>query len=97
MNRVGEVLFCRATRQTKTVGPGNWFFHTGQWAACGELSENETGECTVNFYSAPSGKELPSPDLCFPSVKHALQFVSSYFEVPVRQVPPSEFPRPEDL
>jgi hypothetical protein len=93
----GELLFCQAKKQTKTVGPGNWFFHTGSWMTCGEAYQDQRGRWGLNIAYAPLGKELPASIEAFGSLDEALAFMSEFFEVPVRRVRPSQLPKPEDL
>jgi hypothetical protein len=93
----GKILYCHATRQTRTVGPGHWFFHTGQWVACADAGKAEDGKWHVAVYCAPYGKELPKAALSFDSIEEAQQFVSDYFQVPVVKVKPSDFPDPSTL
>ncbi len=96
-NRIGEVLYCHATRQTRTVSPGHWFFHTGQWAQCAEASRAGDGQWHVRICFAPYDKKLPEDSAIFSSIEEAQQFVSEYFDVPVVKVKPSDFPDPKNL
>jgi hypothetical protein len=95
--QIGEILYCHAKRQTRKVGPGHWFFHTGQWAQCAEASRTKDGQWYVHIAFAPYGKRLPGQGKTFQSLDDALLFVSEFFERPVSKVRPSDFPNPDEL
>lgn len=95
--KIGEILYCHATRKTRTVDPGHWFFHTGEWAQCAEASKAEDGQWQVRICFAPHDKKLPEDSAIFNSIEEAQQFVSKYFDVPVVKVKPSDFPDPKNL
>jgi len=97
VTQVGEILYCYAARQTRSVGRGHWFFHTGQWAVCASAGSTKAGEWHGTIYFAPFGKELPEHAMAFRSIEEVQRFVGEYFEVPVKRVKPGEFPRPDDL
>jgi len=92
---VGEILYCHATRQTRWVGPGHWFFHTGQYAQCAAAWKDRHGKWHVQIDWAPSGKQLPDPPPTFGSIEEVTHFVSKFFESEVRKVKPTEFPEPD--
>jgi hypothetical protein len=96
-SQIGEILYCHAKRQTPKVGPGHWFFHTGQWAYCGNAGKAKTGQWCVHIHFAPYGKPLPDEDKTFNSIDDAIKFMSEYFDRPVIKVRPSDFPGPESL
>jgi hypothetical protein len=97
MTNIGGILYCHATQQTPKVGPGHWFFHTGQWAQCAESWEDKDGRWRVRISFAPFGKELPADAAAFGSIEEVQRFVSEYFETTVTKVKPSDMPDPEDL
>jgi hypothetical protein len=96
MTRIGEILYCHATRQTRTVGPGHWFFHTGQWVQCAYAWRERNGKWKAEITLVPRNKQQPD-EATFGSIEEVKRFVSAYFERPVIEVKPSEMPRPEDL
>jgi hypothetical protein len=96
MTKIGKILYCHATRRTRTVDPGHWFFHTGRWAQCAQAWKAKDGQWHVRVDYAPFGKDLPE-EVAFPSIEEVKQFVAEYFEVPVITVKPSDMPAPEDL
>jgi hypothetical protein len=96
MTKSGEILYCHATRQTRKVGPGHWFFHTGQWAQCAEAWNAKDGHWHVRISFTPVSKKLPE-DVAFGSIEEVQRFVSEYFGTRVIKVKPSDFPDPEDL
>jgi hypothetical protein len=91
-----EILYCHATRQTRTVGAGHWFFHTGQWAVCAEAGKAKDGRWHVRLHFAPLGETLPQ-DVSFGSIGEVQRFVGDYFGTTVIKVNPNEFPDPTDL
>jgi hypothetical protein len=97
MTRVSQILYCHSARQTRTVGPGHWFFHTGEWAHCASASRTGEGKWCIKIAFIPRGKSPPDETRAFSSIEEVKRFVSEYFEVLVSEVTPSEFPRPEDL
>ena len=97
MHKPGDILYCHATRQTRTVGPGHWFFHTGQWAACGEAHRDRQGAWHVRLSFAPYGKKIPEGDSTFSSITEVQKFVGEFFGNRVVIVKPTEFPRPDEL
>jgi hypothetical protein len=97
MTRVGHILYCHSARQTRTVGPGHWFFHTGQWAHCASASRTGDGKWYIRIAFIPLGKSPTDETRAFSSIEEVKRFISEYFEVPVALVSPSDFPRPEDL
>jgi|SRR6516225_1931170 hypothetical protein len=66
-----EILYCHATRQTRKVGAGHWFFHTGQWAQCAEAGKSKDGHWYVLINFAPFGKTLPPKDVPFGSIEES--------------------------
>jgi hypothetical protein len=92
-----EILYCHATRQTRKVGPGHWFFHTGRWVHCAEAGKVKDGQWYVRIAYAPLGKTLPSEDVRFGTIEEAQCFVGEYFGTTVRKVRPNDFPDPADL
>lgn len=96
-NRIGEILYCHAIRNTRTVDPGHWFFHTGQWAQCAEASRAADGRWLVRICFAPHAKNLPEDVVNLGSIEEVQHFVSDYFEVPVVKVKSSDFPGPKNL
>ena len=96
-NKTVEILYCHSTRQTLTVGPGHWFFHTGQWAHCASAGKMKDGEWYVQISFAPYGKQLPEGTAIFGSIEEVQKFVSEYFGVSVVKVKPTGFPTVENL
>ena len=96
-NRIDEILYCHAIRKTRTVDPGHWFFHTGQWAQCAEASRAADGRWQVRICFAPHAKNLPEDVVNLGSIEEVQHFVSDYFEVPVVKVKSSDFPDPKNL
>ena len=96
-NKIGEVLYCHATKKTRTVDPGHWFFHTGQWSQCAEASRVADGRWQVRICFAPYAKKLPEDAVNFGSIDEVKHFVSEYFEVPLVKVKSSDFPNPKNL
>ena len=92
-----EILYCHATRQTRKVGAGHWFFHTGQWAQCAEAGKSKDGHWYVLINFAPFGKTLPPKDVPFGSIEEVQRFVAEYFGKKVVKVKPNDFPDPDDL
>ena len=92
-----EILYCHATpRNTRTLGYGHWFFHTGQGAVCAAADENDDGRWRVRVYWDSPGKESPE-GRTFGSIDEVIAYVSDYFEDPVVKVRPRDFPQPDDL
>jgi hypothetical protein len=82
---MNEILYCHATRQTRTAGPGHWFFDTGSWTACGEMGKGKDGRWHVIL--DPDGIDRKSSgEADFATIDEALQYVSEYFGLPVRRV-----------
>jgi hypothetical protein len=94
---IGEILYVHATRQTRTVGPGHWFFHTGQWAVCGAAGRSKDGRWSVVIYFVPHGKERRDEGLSFASIDEVQRFVGDYFGCKVRKVSPRDMPGPDEL
>lgn len=92
-----EILYVHAPRQTTTVGPGHWFFHTGQWAQCAEAGRSKDGRWRVVISFVPHGKERPDEGLSFASIEEVQRFVGDYFGCKVRKVSPRDLPRPDEL
>jgi hypothetical protein len=44
-----DILYCHATRQTRKIGAGHWFFHTGQWAHCAQAWKAKDGHWHVRI------------------------------------------------
>jgi hypothetical protein len=99
LRTMGEkrILYCHSARQTRTVGPGHWFFHTGQWAHCASARRTRDGKWYIGISFGPRGKCPHDETRAFPSIEEVKRFISEYFEMPVAEVKPSDFPRPEDL
>ena len=91
------ILYCHAKRQTRTIGRGHWFFHTGQWAQCAEASRAADGRWQVRIYFAHYAKNLPEDAVNLGSIEEVQHFVSEYFEVSVVKVKSSDFPDPKNL
>ena len=94
-----EILFVRVKKESPSgLSPGDWFFDTGMWAMCGEMSEAPSGQCSLILRFAPSS----APDVCdkrlvFPNIQETFAFVEKIFGRPVRRVRPSQMPKPEVL
>jgi hypothetical protein len=97
MNQKFDILYCHATaRNTRTLGHGHWFFHTGQLAICAAACEDDDGRWSVKVYWERAGKESPE-GRPFGSIDEVISFVSDYFDDPVVKVRPRDFPKPDDL
>jgi hypothetical protein len=81
-----EILYCHVTRRNRTISPGHWFFHTGQWADCANACRTKDGKWHVEINFAPGGKQKPDNPLTFNSIEEVKRFVSEYFETPVTKV-----------
>jgi hypothetical protein len=92
MTELREILYCHAKRATRKVGPGHWFFHTGQWAQCAQAWKTKKGYWQVQVSFAPFGKKVPEHAPTFASIEEVQQFVGEYFRATVIEVRPDEFP-----
>ena len=94
---MSQILYCNATddpRQAGYIDPGHWFFDTGHWVVCASAYDCGDGTWGVDIM-LDSGKPATPPKLR--SVDDCKAFVSQYFEAPVVDVEPSDFPAPDDL
>jgi hypothetical protein len=94
---IGEILYVHATRQTRTVGPGHWFFHVGQWAHCAGAGRSKDGRWSVHIALVPFGKQRPDEGLRFNSIDEVQRFVGEYYGCRVRKVRPRDMPAPDEL
>src|SRR5215210_9025086 len=76
---------------------GHWFFHEGQSAVCASTGQHENGEWGVKIHFQKWDKPLSEQIIWFESLDQAKNFVSQYFEQPVVNCNPSEFPTPSSL
>jgi hypothetical protein len=79
------------------LDPGRWFFHTGQWVQCAEVGKMGAKDWQLTIGLKVWNKPLLSHERHFKSLDDAKKFVSDYYEEPVIDCDPDEFPRPEDL
>jgi len=94
---MSKILFTSVRTSDPHLERGHWFFHEGQWALCASAHQNETGDWEIRVYFEKSNKPLPKRNLRFKSLEQAKNFVSKYFEDPVVDCSPSEFPEPDSL
>jgi hypothetical protein len=91
-----RILFCSTEVDTEYIGAGTWFFHEGQWAVCAEASHLEE-DWKLYLHFAISGKTLPENPIHCKTMEECKRVVSEYYESPVVDVQPQDFPAPESL
>ena len=79
------------------LDPGCWFFHEGAWAVCASTGRQDDGRWSVQIYFDKQGKPLREQSCYFATMKEAKDFVSDYFEQPVVDCEPDDFPKPSSL
>jgi hypothetical protein len=92
-----EILYVHARRQGRKVGPGHWFFDTGQWAQCAQAWRVKRGKWRVRPDWAPHGKSLPAAPIELVSVDEVIAYVAEYFGTPVRRASVRDLPDPDAL
>jgi hypothetical protein len=94
---MSRILFARVKNGHPNLEEGHWFFHEGQWAICASAHDYGTGDWRVQIYFEKFDKPLPETTFRFESLNQAKNFVSEYFEDPVVDCKPSQFPKPSSL
>jgi hypothetical protein len=88
-----RILYCHAKKDARKIGAGHWFFHTDRWVGCAEAVQESDGRWRVDIHY-DIGKPLPDNARRFDSIDQLKAFVASYFEYPVEEVRPINFPDP---
>jgi hypothetical protein len=94
---MSRILFASVKKGHAYLEQGHWFFHEGQWAVCASAGHYETGDWEIQIYFEKFNKPLREKSFRFASLEQAKNFVSQYFEHPVVDCKPSEFPKPSSL
>lgn len=94
---MSKILFTSVEGGHAFLEEGHWFFHEGQWAVCASAAQYDVGDWGLQVYFEKVGKPLPEKKLRFELLAQAKEFVSTYFEQPVVDCSPGEFPEPESL
>lgn len=95
MSRIGEILYCHVKSGATRLEPGHWFFHTGQYVQCAQAHSDKDGRWHLSIDLKVRGKPLDGQSWEFASIEDCKTYVADYFECPVREIKPSEFPRPD--
>ena len=91
-----KIRYTEVKRKHRTLTKGRWFFHEGQWAVCAATGRTSQG-WVVHVYFEIRNKPLPDEKLSFATLDEAKKFVSDYYELPVVDCAPKDFPSPDAL
>jgi hypothetical protein len=91
------IYHCEVRSDTQGLERGHWFFHTGQWALCGEVGRCDDGLWRLQVYFEKAGKSLPSTIPSFTTLRESVRWLEDYFDASVQRVRASQMPRPDDL
>jgi len=94
---MSRILFTSVKKGHPYLEQGHWFFHEGQWAICASADHLAKNIWRAQIYFEKYDKPLPNKAAEFASLNQVKQFISEYFEGPVIDCKPSQFPKPGGL
>jgi hypothetical protein len=94
---MSRILFASVKKGHPYLEQGHWFFHESQWAICASAGHHAKNVWTAHIHIEKHDKPLPNKALEFASLDEVKQFIAGYFEDPVVDCKPSQFPKPDSL
>jgi hypothetical protein len=92
-NNINRILYCHVPKSTDRVSQGHWFYLEGQGIQCAQVAQTNEG---WNLYIDAEIYGKPLPDLLqFKTIDECKKFVSGYFDEPILDIRPKDFPEPD--
>jgi hypothetical protein len=91
-----SILFVRVPSDHQYLDPGNWLFDEGLLTAVGDVAFSKEKGWQIGRLPNRPGKNHNSA-LRFATVAELRDYLTRYFDGPVREASPDEMPRPDDL
>lgn len=92
-----SILYASVPRGHEYLEEGHWFFDEEQWVICASVGKDFDGKWNVHISAERSKKPITQASLQFSSLNEAKRFVADYFERPVVDCAPDDFPSAESL